>query len=165
MEDEMEAIKARKKNAKQNEHHMESEKWDFNRMVASGIFKMKEVSFDFDEEDANRVTVLVHDIKPPFLDGKNIYTKQTDGISVVKDENSQMVLISKKGSNVLRCQREKADKNKMRDRFWELGGSRMGNLLGVKKQEENKDTADFNDEGDIDYKKSSQYASAIIKKQ
>lgn len=44
-------------------------------MVASGIFKTKEVSFDFDEIDANRVSVLVHDIKPPFLDGKNIYTK------------------------------------------------------------------------------------------
>lgn len=54
---------------------MESEKWDFNRMVASGIFKMKEVSFDFDEEDENRVSVLVHDIKPIFLNGKNIYTK------------------------------------------------------------------------------------------
>lgn len=67
---------------------MESEKWDFNRMVASGIFKMKEVSFDFEEESANRVSVLVHDIKPPFLDGKNIYTKQTEGVSVVKDENS-----------------------------------------------------------------------------
>jgi len=75
MEDEMDAIRAKKKNAKQNEHFIESEKWDFNRMVASGIFKTKEVSFDFDEEDANRVSVLVHDIKPPFLDGKNIYTK------------------------------------------------------------------------------------------
>lgn len=71
-------------------------------MVASGIFKTKEVSFDFDEEDANRVSVLVHDIKPPFLDGKNIYTKQTESVSVVKDENSQMVLISKKGSAVLK---------------------------------------------------------------
>jgi len=31
----------------------------------------------------------------------------------------------------------------------------MGGLLGVKKQEENKDVADFNEEGDLDYKKSS----------
>lgn len=54
---------------------MESEKWDFNRMVASGIFKLKQVSNDLDDEDDNRVSVLVHDIKPPFLDGKNIYTK------------------------------------------------------------------------------------------
>lgn len=76
-----------------------------------------------------------------------------------------MVLISKKGSNVLRFQREKADKNKMRERFWELSGSRMGNLLGVKKQEEGKDNAEFTDDGDLDYKKSSQYASALIKKQ
>lgn len=66
-----------------------------------------------------------------------------------------MVLISKKGSAVLKFQREKTDKTKMRQRFWELAGSRMGTLLGVKKQEENKDIADFTDEGDLDYKKSS----------
>lgn len=64
-----------------------------------------------------------------------------------------MVLISKKGSNVLRNQREKSDKSKMRDRFWELSGSRMGNLLGVKKQEEGKDDAEFTEDGDFDYKK------------
>ncbi|KAL4446591.1 hypothetical protein ABPG74_005529 [Tetrahymena malaccensis] len=164
-EEQLEMMKQKKQNAKQNEKNMENDKWDFNRMVASGIFKMKEVSFDFNEEDDNRVSVLVHDIKPIFLDGKNIYTKQIECVSVVKDENSQMAIISKKGSNVLRFQREKADKTKMRQRFWELAGSRMGSILGVKKIEENKDSADFTDEGDLDYKKSSQYASALIKKQ
>ena len=75
-----------------------------------------------------------------------------------------MALICKKGSNVLRFQREKADRGKMRERFWELSGSRLGNLLGVKKQEEGKDNAEFNEDGDLDYKKSSQYATALVKK-
>jgi pre-mRNA-splicing factor ATP-dependent RNA helicase DHX38/PRP16 len=53
----------------------------------------------------------------------------------------------------------------MRERFWELAGSKLGSLLGVKKTEEDKDDAEFDENGNIDYKKSSQYASSLTKKQ
>lgn len=51
-----------------------------------------------DEEDTTRVTLMVHDFKPPFLDGKIIYTKQIDPIKIVKDEKADMALLAKKGS-------------------------------------------------------------------
>lgn len=40
------------------------------------------------ETDEERVILMVHDIKPPFLDGRIVFTKQTDPIQVVKDPTS-----------------------------------------------------------------------------
>ena len=59
----------------------------------------------------------VHDIKPPFLDGKTQYTKQLEPIKIVKDEASTMAILSKKGSQVIRGLRERKDKQQMRDRY------------------------------------------------
>eukprot|EP00952_Eustigmatos_sp_NYUAD-ZCMA_P007909 33246-Eustigmatos_ZCMA.PRE.1 len=36
------------------------------------------------------------------------------------------------GSALKPERREKRDRNKMRQRFWELGGSRMGEAMGIK---------------------------------
>jgi pre-mRNA-splicing factor ATP-dependent RNA helicase DHX38/PRP16 len=46
---------------------------------------------------------MVHDFKPPFLDGKIRYTKQVDPVSVLKDPNCDMAILAKKGSKVLRA--------------------------------------------------------------
>ncbi len=73
----------------------------------------------------------MHDIKPPFLNGKQVYTSQLNAISVVKDPTSDIAILAKKGSAVLKSLREKNDRSKMRERFWELAGSKLGNLLKV----------------------------------
>jgi pre-mRNA-splicing factor ATP-dependent RNA helicase DHX38/PRP16 len=39
------------------------------------------------ETDEERVILMVHDIKPPFLDGRIVFTKQTEAVQVVKDPN------------------------------------------------------------------------------
>lgn len=49
----------------------------------------------------------------------------------VKDPTSDMALNSRKGSILLREVREKREMMKMRKRFWELGGSRMGDAMGM----------------------------------
>lgn len=38
--------------------------------------RQTQVDTDFDNEDENRITLLVHDTKPPFLDGRIVFTKQ-----------------------------------------------------------------------------------------
>lgn len=45
---------------------------------------------------------MVHDLKPPFLDGNTKYTNQTASIQVVKDPNSDMAILAKKGSVVVK---------------------------------------------------------------
>lgn len=75
-------------------------------MITSGLFRKIEIQNEIDQDDDNRVTLIVHDYKPPFLDGKKIYTKQIEMVQVVKDPNSEMAQIAKKGSYVLKMQRE-----------------------------------------------------------
>lgn len=50
---------------------------------------------------------MVHDLKPPFLDGNNQFSTNMDTIQVVKDPNSDMALLAKKGSNVVKELRER----------------------------------------------------------
>ena len=52
-------------------------------------------------------------------------------------------------------------------RFWELAGSKMGELLGIKKKET--DEADpsagaMGEDGEINYKENSQYKNALEQK-
>jgi pre-mRNA-splicing factor ATP-dependent RNA helicase DHX38/PRP16 len=60
-----------------------------------------------------------------------VYTSQLNAISVVKDPDSDIAKLAKKGSAVLKNLREKTDRSKMRERFWELAGSKLGNLLKI----------------------------------
>ena len=50
---------------------------------------------------------MVHDFKPPFLDGKIQYSTQMGAIEVVKDLNSDMAILAKKGSAVIKDYRER----------------------------------------------------------
>ncbi len=56
------------------------DKWELNRMVTSCTMKMRdnsEIELENMESEQNRVLLLVHDLKPPFLDGRENFTKQT----------------------------------------------------------------------------------------
>ena len=46
-----------------------------------------------------------------------------------------LAVIARKGSQVVHSYREKREANKGRDRFWELSGSKIGNLTGVTEKE------------------------------
>ncbi|GJZ22849.1 pre-mRNA-splicing factor ATP-dependent RNA helicase DEAH7-like protein [Tanacetum coccineum] len=54
----------------------------------------------------------------------------------LKDPTSDMTIISRKGSNLVREVHEKQSMNKSRQRFWELAGSKLGNILGFEKSAE-----------------------------
>ena len=83
---------------------------------------------------------------------------------MVKDPTSDMVVLAKKGSEILKHMREKNDRSKMRERFWELAGSKLGKLLKIEKKEEDIDNAEMKEDGEVDYKKGAQYATALAKK-
>lgn len=56
------------------------EKWELNRMYIGGAIKnnadgLKEEVVDDDDMEDQRVILMVHDIKPPFLDGRIVFTK------------------------------------------------------------------------------------------
>ena len=55
------------------------DKWEMNRMLLSGAIKLpggrtSEDATNLLETDEERVILMVHDIKPPFLDGRMVFT-------------------------------------------------------------------------------------------
>ena len=86
--------------------------------MRSGAVRGTEVQTEFENEDENRVILLVHDTKPPFLDRRVVFTKQAEPIMPVKEPTSDIAIISRKGSTLVREIREKQSMNKSRQRFW-----------------------------------------------
>ena len=79
----------------------DNRKWQDTQLVSSGVFRMTGVQFD-EDHDQKRVMLMVHDLKPPFLDGNTVYTTQINQIQVVKDPLSDMAILAKKGSSVVK---------------------------------------------------------------
>jgi pre-mRNA-splicing factor ATP-dependent RNA helicase DHX38/PRP16 len=116
------------------------------------------------ENEECRVIIMVHDIKPPFLEGANVSTNQAEQVQVVKDPKADLAVLARKGSAILKFIRERNDRSLMKERFWELAGSKMGNIMKIKKDEVKQEDTKVNDDGSVDYKADLQYAPSIKKK-
>lgn len=104
-------------------------------MVTSGVATRKELDLDFEDESESTVHVMVHDLKPPFLDGKTVFTKQLEPINPIRDPTSDMAVFSKKGSALVKEKREQAERAKAAAKLASLGGTALGNIMGVKDEE------------------------------
>ncbi|XP_024928631.2 pre-mRNA-splicing factor ATP-dependent RNA helicase DEAH7 isoform X2 [Ziziphus jujuba] len=140
-------------------------RWEDRQLLRSGAVRSTEVRTEFDDEEKRKVILLVHDTKPPFLDRRVVYTKQAEPIMPIKDPTSDMAIISRKGSALVREIHEKQSKNKSRQRFWELAGSRLGDVLGVGKTEEqiDADTAAVVEDGEVNFKEDSRFSQHLKK--
>lgn len=167
LEEEIEARNDRKEKQtlRQREKTEEQNKWEMNRMLNSGMCKINNIRADLDEDDDKRVVLMLHDLKPPFLEGKVINGSKAEPIQILRDPNSEMAQTAKRGSQIVAQTRERTDKTKMRERFWELAGTRLGDLLSVKGRDDETDSVQLDAEGNFDYRKSNQYAQALGKKQ
>ena len=105
--------------------------WEENRLMTSGVVQAREADLDFDNDSDVRVILLVHDTRPPFLDGRFLFTKQKGPVLPLKDTTSDMAVISRSGSKLVKEIREKKDSNKSRARFWEVAGSKIGAITGL----------------------------------
>ena len=104
-------------------------------MVTSGVATRKEIDLDFEDESESTVHVMVHDLKPPFLDGRTVFTKQLEPINPVRDPTSDMAIFSRKGSTLVKEKREQAERAKAAAKLASLGGTQLGNIMGVKDEE------------------------------
>jgi hypothetical protein len=109
--------------------------WEANRMVTSGIATRKGVDLDFEDDSESTVHVMIHDLKPPFLDGRTVFTKQLEPINPIRDPTSDMAVFSKKGSALVKEKREQAERAKAAAKLAALGGTALGNIMGVKDEE------------------------------
>lgn len=57
-------------------------------MLTSGVVHRLEVDEDFEEDNAAKVHLMVHNLVPPFLDGRIVFTKQVSCI-VAREKEAQ----------------------------------------------------------------------------
>ncbi|KAF2835486.1 hypothetical protein M501DRAFT_435157 [Patellaria atrata CBS 101060] len=145
LDQQREAAMAEKKNNRRVDvraiqRKKEVDAWETNRMLTSGVAQRRHFDADFeDDEEATRVHLLVHDLKPPFLDGRKVFTKQLDPVSAIRDPQSDMAVFSRKGSKVVKERRQQKERQKQAQEATNVAGTALGNLMGVK--EDDGDTA------------------------
>nr|CAH8854162.1 unnamed protein product [Trichobilharzia regenti] len=124
--------------AKAVQVHKDNQAWEHNRMLRSGV--VQRVDFDqdedFDEEGEARVHLLVRNILPPFLDGRIVFTRQPEPVIPVKDPDSIMAKVAQKGSAIVKYFREQKERKRAQKKEWQLAGTRIGEVMGIKPPEE-----------------------------
>ncbi|EFA81788.1 hypothetical protein PPL_05783 [Heterostelium album PN500] len=172
MEEEMQKKQKRRQSTKKNQQNEDNSRWEANRMMQSGIMVQQEINLDFAEEEEDRVNLIVTNTVPPFLEGTAAAAaSQQRVVQTVKDVTSDLAVISKKGSSLLREYRDKKDRIKGQKKVWELGGTVLGNIMGVKAEDEESgaagDKSNVKDEVDestgevVNFKSNSQFASHL----
>ncbi|CAF4372713.1 unnamed protein product [Rotaria socialis] len=155
------ALEQRKKtrmSAQQRQINQDIEKWETNRMIQSGVVTKVSYEQDFDDESESRVHLLVTNLVPPFLDGRIKFTRQFEPVIPVKDPTSDMAIICRKGCQSVRKYREQKERRLAQEKF-ELGGTKLGNILGIKRRDQKDDQSE-----DVDYKKSQKFAAHMQEK-
>ncbi|KAJ3499894.1 hypothetical protein NLJ89_g10030 [Agrocybe chaxingu] len=157
----------RKISARQAQYNADNDLWEANRMVTSGVATRKAIDLDFEDDSESTVHVMVHDLKPPFLDGRTVFTKQLDPINPIRDPTSDMAIFSKKGSALVKEKREQAERAKAAAKLAALGGTALGNIMGVKDEEAEaeaeaeKQEREAKAKGEDDYKGDSKFATHL----
>ncbi|KAJ0094471.1 hypothetical protein Patl1_16915 [Pistacia atlantica] len=159
----------------------DNHQWEERQLLRSGAVRGTELATEFDDEEEHKVILLVHGKKK--LRDKHFQSTNASiqnllswmaelfslnkqkPIMPIKDPTSDMAIISRKGSVLVREMREKQSMNKSRQRFWELAGSNLGNLLGVEKTAEqiDADTADVGEQGEVDFKEDAKFSQHMKK--
>eukprot|EP01105_Mastigella_eilhardi_P010206 TRINITY_DN2387_c0_g1_i1.p1 TRINITY_DN2387_c0_g1~~TRINITY_DN2387_c0_g1_i1.p1 ORF type:complete len:1291 (-),score=339.01 TRINITY_DN2387_c0_g1_i1:266-4138(-) len=166
LEEELTRRQVQKLSAKNRQLNEDSARWEEKQMLVSGVVKQTAVDTDFSEDNEPRVHLMVHDTKPPFLDGRIVFTKLMDPVCPVRDPTSDMAVIARNGSLLVRETRERREREKSARSRTQLAGTKLGDMLGVKKEPEEGETDQGNqpDGEGGDYKASSQYGSFADKK-
>lgn len=105
-------------------------------MQQSGVARRENYDADFEDDPDSKVHVLIHDLKPPFLDGSIAYTKQLEPINPVRDVTSDLAVFSKKGSALVKERRERQERERAAAKAASVAGTTLGNLMGVKDEPE-----------------------------
>ncbi|KAK1757619.1 P-loop containing nucleoside triphosphate hydrolase protein [Echria macrotheca] len=123
-------------NARQIQKQKDVDAWETNRMLTSGVAQRRDLGQDFeDDQESTRVHLLVHDLRPPFLDGRTVFTKQLDPIPAVRDAQSDMAVFSRKGSKVVRDRRQQRERARQAQQATNVAGTALGNLMGVREED------------------------------
>lgn len=121
--------------ARQDQRNRDNDAWETNRMLVSGVAQRRDMASDFDDQESTRIHLLVHDLRPPFLDGRTIFTKQLEPVPAVRDYQSDMAVFSRKGSKVVREARQQRERQRQAQQATSMAGTALGNIMGTKEED------------------------------
>ncbi|EMD41300.1 hypothetical protein CERSUDRAFT_41863 [Gelatoporia subvermispora B] len=154
----------KKISARQAQYNADNDLWEANRMLTSGVATRKTIDLDFTDDSESTVAVLVHDLKPPFLDGRTVFTRQLEPINPVRDPTSDMAVFARKGSALVKEKREQAERQKAAAKLAALGGTQLGNIMGVQNDDAAADAEaekKAKEGGEENYKGESKFATHL----
>ncbi|CBZ52892.1 hypothetical protein NCLIV_026800 [Neospora caninum Liverpool] len=125
-----------RKQWREQQRNADNEAWERDRMRRSGVGERTEVDFAAriaEDEDEQKEHVICRNIRPPFLDGFDVEHSLP---MMVQDATSDMNVMARKGSAILRFVKDQEDRSAVRQRFWELAGSTLGSLLQTSDEQE-----------------------------
>ena len=95
----------KKISARQAQYNADNDLWEANRMLTSGVATRRTIDLDFEDESESTVHVMVHDLKPPFLDSRTVFTKQLEPInpSVIRRATRPCSRGTGEGGSEARC--------------------------------------------------------------
>ena len=126
--------------AQQRQINKDNEKWETNRLLLSGVVTKTSESYeDLEEVGENRVHLMVTNVVPEFLSGKVVLTKQQEPIIPVKDPTSDMAIVAKKGSALVRYHRVIKENKRAQKKEWELAGTKLGDIMKIEKSKDDED--------------------------
>lgn len=130
-------------NAKLNQTHLENLKWEENQLRLVGLGEKLSIDLDYKTEEEVKVQIIVHDVRPDFLsENEALINSRNQLIEPIVDRTCDLVVNAKKGSQLLREIRSQKDKmNAVKD-ILKMEGTKLGNLLGLKAQQDINDAQD-----------------------
>ncbi|KAM0787222.1 hypothetical protein ACM66B_006460 [Microbotryomycetes sp. NB124-2] len=139
--------------ARAQAYNADNEAWHNNQLALSGVTgERRRLDFDAldDDDDEMKVHLLVHDLKPPFLDGRLKFTKQLEPVNPIKDPTSDLAVFAKKGSLLVNERRLQKERERAAAKIADLAGTTLGNLTGVKAVENEEGEAGQNQPNDTE---------------
>ncbi|KAJ1980930.1 Pre-mRNA-splicing factor ATP-dependent RNA helicase PRP16 [Dimargaris xerosporica] len=123
----------KRESARQRQYKEDNEMWETNRLRQSGVVQASSVDPDHVNTDDSKVHLLVHDLRPPFLEGQAVAltSQQAPMVQTVRDVTSDLAVFARKGSALVREKREQREREKATRDTLNMAGSTLGNVMGV----------------------------------
>lgn len=131
----------------QLQYDKDNKKWEYNRLRTSGIFLNLQKGFDpsrDEDHQSSQVQLLVHERRPAFLkkwagDVKS-FELSFDPVMPVRDPTSDMALLARRGSALVRNMREKKERQRIMRELENHGAALKGILRNTPSPHEMEDS-------------------------
>ncbi|KTG44447.1 hypothetical protein cypCar_00010855 [Cyprinus carpio] len=151
----------------------EKEQWEEDQRQADRDWYMMDEGYDefhnpltsSSEEYVKKREQILQKQTQKRISAQKRQINEPEPVIPVKDATSDMAIISRKGSQLVRRHREQKERKKAQHKHWELAGTKLGDIMGIKKTEEGaSDGKAVGEDGKVDYRAEQKFADHMKEK-